>query len=244
MTGQFGWARVHRQFAASSVSVLLRTFAGMSGRSCTDVAVDTVRRDSLLVPARQPLRRGAHRRRELVELPGADSMPFSGDADALLDEIEEFRHGAAVRAARIACWRHWCSPTSSARRSVRPRWATPRGVKRELDAHDVAVRREVARFGGREAGHDGRRLRRAVRESDECGGVRAEHRTQHGAARAGRCAHGRVRATGRRRRGRRRSHRGSGRRTSAAPATSSCPARWPTSSRDPDCGSGRWVSTR
>ena len=53
-----------------------------------------------------------------VELPGDDHLPFVGDQDAMLDEIEEFltgvRHGAP---SPTGCWRPSCSPTSSARPS-------------------------------------------------------------------------------------------------------------------------------
>ena len=40
-----------------------------------------------------------------VELPSEDHMYFAGDADALLDEIEEFVTGARGIAIPIACWR-------------------------------------------------------------------------------------------------------------------------------------------
>ena len=44
-----------------------------------------------------------------VELPGEDHLPFVGDQDALLDEIERFLSGLrARRSNRSGCWRRSC----------------------------------------------------------------------------------------------------------------------------------------
>ena len=49
-----------------------------------------------------------------VQLPGADTLPYLGDADALLDEIEEFLTGARGTIGAAGAWPPSCSPTSSA----------------------------------------------------------------------------------------------------------------------------------
>jgi pimeloyl-ACP methyl ester carboxylesterase len=67
-----------------------------------------------------------------VELPGQDSLLSTGDTEAIIGEIEEFltggRRSASAQAATVgdARWRD------------------------QLAAHDTAVRRQIARFGGRE----------------------------------------------------------------------------------------------
>ena len=87
---------------------------------------------------------------ELVELPGEDHFVFTGDADADLDEIEEFltgeRHGGA---SPTACSRRSCSPTSSARPSA-PRSSATRAGASVLERHYGVARRELERFRGRE----------------------------------------------------------------------------------------------
>ena len=85
----------------------------------------------------------------LVELPGADAMPYAGDRDALLDEIEEFltgyrgsprRPGAGDRAVH----RHRGVDGAGRPTSAITRWAEL------LDRHDAMVAAEVRRFRGRE----------------------------------------------------------------------------------------------
>ena len=83
-----------------------------------------------------------------VELEGHDSMPFVGDADALLDETEEFLTGSRAtrrteRALATVLFTDIVGSTDlAARLSDRP-W------RDLLVGHDELVRREVERGGGR-----------------------------------------------------------------------------------------------
>ncbi len=84
-----------------------------------------------------------------VELDGADSFPFLGDSDAIVDEIEEFLTGARsggelARALLTVMFTDIVDATARAARLGDGRW-------RDLLAqHDAHVRAQLARFGGRE----------------------------------------------------------------------------------------------
>ena len=83
-----------------------------------------------------------------VELDGVDSFPFIGDSDAVLEEIEEFLTGArpveATRALRTVLFTDIVDSTARAADLGDGNW-------RDLLArHDEDVRKELARFGGRE----------------------------------------------------------------------------------------------
>jgi pimeloyl-ACP methyl ester carboxylesterase len=86
---------------------------------------------------------------KLVELPGPDHAPFLSDADLVLDEIEEFltgiRHGAeADRVLATVLFTDIVGATDRAARLGDRRWHDL------LDSHNAVVRRELARFRGRE----------------------------------------------------------------------------------------------
>jgi class 3 adenylate cyclase/pimeloyl-ACP methyl ester carboxylesterase len=84
-----------------------------------------------------------------VELEGIDSLPFIGDSDAIVDEIEEFLTGVrsggeTVRALLTVMFTDIVDATAHAASVGDGRW-------RDLLAqHDRDVRTELARFGGRE----------------------------------------------------------------------------------------------
>ena len=84
-----------------------------------------------------------------VELQGVDSLPFVGDSDAIIEEIEEFLTGARNRGAlarRLLTVMFTDIVDATARAAVLGdgRW-------RDLLAeHDIRVRAQLARFGGRE----------------------------------------------------------------------------------------------
>jgi pimeloyl-ACP methyl ester carboxylesterase len=84
-----------------------------------------------------------------VELEGADSFPFVGDSDAIIEEIEEFltgrrSGGELARALLTVMFTDIVDATARAARLGDGRW-------RDLLAdHDAQVRAQLTRFGGRE----------------------------------------------------------------------------------------------
>ncbi len=85
----------------------------------------------------------------LVELPGPDHMPYSGDADAVLSEIEEFLTGTRSSGGghRVLATILFTDIVGSTQQATR----LGDGLWRELlDRHDQLVRVELARRGGRE----------------------------------------------------------------------------------------------
>jgi pimeloyl-ACP methyl ester carboxylesterase len=85
----------------------------------------------------------------LVELEGADHLPFAGDQDALLDEVEEFLVGSrsggeAERALATVLFTDIVGSTETAARLGDRRW------RDLLESHDAAVRRDLAAHRGRE----------------------------------------------------------------------------------------------
>lgn len=84
-----------------------------------------------------------------VELEGVDSLPFVGDSDAIVEEIEEFLTGARsrgelARGLLTVMFTDIVDATARAASLGDGRW-------RDLLAdHDARVREQLARFGGRE----------------------------------------------------------------------------------------------
>jgi len=84
-----------------------------------------------------------------VELEGGDSLPFVGDSDAIVEEVEEFLTGARgraepARALLTVMFTDIVDATARAAQIGDGRW-------RDLLAqHDQLVRAQLARFGGRE----------------------------------------------------------------------------------------------
>ena len=86
---------------------------------------------------------------KLVELPGADHLPYLSDADAILDEIEEFltgaRHSPEVdRVLATVLFTDIVGATESAAKLGDRRWHDL------VDSHHALVRCELVRFRGRE----------------------------------------------------------------------------------------------
>ncbi len=86
---------------------------------------------------------------KFVEFPGNDHLPFVGDADAILDEVEEFltgtRHAPEPdRVLATVLFTDIVGSTDLAARLGDRRW------KELLQAHNALVRKELARFRGRE----------------------------------------------------------------------------------------------
>lgn len=86
---------------------------------------------------------------KLVELPGPDHWPFSGRSDEVLDEVEEFMTGARPTAAldRVLATVLFTDIVDS---TVRATEVGDRRWRESLDAYDELVRRQLARFRGRQ----------------------------------------------------------------------------------------------
>jgi pimeloyl-ACP methyl ester carboxylesterase len=84
-----------------------------------------------------------------VELSGADHLPWVGDTDALVDEVEEFLTGVrrASEADRVLATVLFTDIVDATATAAA---LGDRGWRDLLQAHHAAVRRELARFRGRE----------------------------------------------------------------------------------------------
>jgi class 3 adenylate cyclase len=85
----------------------------------------------------------------LVELPGVDHLPYAGDADAIVDEIEEFLLGTrsgsgSNRVVSTILFTDIVGSTTQAERVGDRSW------RLLLDRHDDMIRRQLRRFHGRE----------------------------------------------------------------------------------------------
>ncbi len=84
-----------------------------------------------------------------VELPGVDHLPFVGNADAILDEIEEFLTGTrrGVEPDRVLATVLFTDIVDATRKASE---VGDRRWRDLLEAHHGAVREELSRFRGRE----------------------------------------------------------------------------------------------
>jgi class 3 adenylate cyclase/pimeloyl-ACP methyl ester carboxylesterase len=84
-----------------------------------------------------------------VELPGDEHPPFLGDADRIVDEIEEFLTGARSEpdVDRVLATVLFTDIVDSTKRAAE---LGDRQWRALLDRHDEAVRQQLARFRGRE----------------------------------------------------------------------------------------------
>jgi class 3 adenylate cyclase len=84
-----------------------------------------------------------------VELPGTDALPFSGDTDRLVEEVEEFLTGAHTGAEfeRILATLVFTDIVDSTSVAAQ---VGDRAWRDLLDQHNELVRREFGRFRGRE----------------------------------------------------------------------------------------------
>jgi pimeloyl-ACP methyl ester carboxylesterase len=155
------WLQRSAQRAASPAEArnFLRLSTGVDVRRLlSDVSVPTLviaRANDRFLPAATFGRYLAERipGARLVELPGADHLPFAGDADALLDEVEEFvtgrRSGSADRVLATVLFTDIVDSTRRATELGDAAW------RAELDGHDAIVRTQLGRFGGREVNTTG-----------------------------------------------------------------------------------------
>ena len=86
---------------------------------------------------------------ELVELPGNDHPFFLGDADAVVDAIEEFVTGSAPKPHRdrVLATALFVDIVGSTDRAVE---LGDRGWRDLLESHHALIRRQLDRFGGQE----------------------------------------------------------------------------------------------
>jgi len=84
-----------------------------------------------------------------IELPGIDHLPWVGDSDAIVDEIEEFLTGTrhSAEPARVLATVLFTDMVDSTSRAVQLGDARWRAL---ISDHDRLVRSELARFRGRE----------------------------------------------------------------------------------------------
>jgi class 3 adenylate cyclase len=84
-----------------------------------------------------------------VDLPGEDELPFFGDQDAVLEELEEFFTGVrpASPSDRVLATVLFTDIVGSTERAAR---LGDRAWRDLLEAHRSIVRRELSRFNGRE----------------------------------------------------------------------------------------------
>jgi pimeloyl-ACP methyl ester carboxylesterase len=101
-----------------------------------------------------PVEAGRHLARHIpnakyVELPGVDHLPFVGNADAILDEIEEFLTGTrrGVEPDRVLATVLFTDIVDATRKASE---VGDRRWRDLLEAHHGAVREELSRFRGRE----------------------------------------------------------------------------------------------
>jgi len=85
----------------------------------------------------------------LIELPGIDHVPFTGDVDALVDEMQEFITGTRERAEpdRVLKTVMFTDIAGSTKRAAELGDAAWRDL---LATHDLTMRRELKRFRGQE----------------------------------------------------------------------------------------------
>jgi class 3 adenylate cyclase/alpha-beta hydrolase superfamily lysophospholipase len=84
-----------------------------------------------------------------VELPGRDHLPFAGDLDGLLDEVEEFLVGSrgAVKSERALATILFTDIVGSTEKAAQ---LGDRGWRQLLERHDAAVRRQLSLHRGHE----------------------------------------------------------------------------------------------
>jgi pimeloyl-ACP methyl ester carboxylesterase/class 3 adenylate cyclase len=149
------WARLLRQGTSPAGAIaLMDLYREMDTRAILPtIDVPTLvlhRADDRMVPAAQ----GRFLAENIpgaryVELPGEDHLPFSGDVDGLLDEVEEFLVGSrgareSERALATILFTDIVGSTAKAAELGDRSW------RALLERHDAAVRRQLTLHRGRE----------------------------------------------------------------------------------------------
>jgi class 3 adenylate cyclase len=149
------WARLTRLAATPATVEALRRMdaeldvsAALPAINCPTIVLHRVENpnadEAALRAAAAAIPRGRY-----VELPGRDHLPYAGDADALVDEIQEFLTGTRGDAAveRILATVLFTDVVGSTEKAAE---LGDRGWSELLEAHRAVVRRELERHRGRE----------------------------------------------------------------------------------------------
>ena len=150
------WARFERQSASPGAVVALTR---MNRQIDLRPIVPTIRVPSLVLHRSGDTQINVDHGRYLaehiasakyVELPGEDHLPYTGDGDSVVDEIEEFLTGSRSGTAepdRVLATVLFTDIVGSTRRAAE---LGDREWRALLDRHDQIVRQELARFRRRE----------------------------------------------------------------------------------------------
>lgn len=149
------WGRLLRQGTSPSGAIaLMDLYREMDVRPILPtIDVPTLvlhRGDDRMVPAAQ----GRYLAESIpgarfVELAGGDHVPFAGDLDALLDEVEEFLVGSrgATEPERALATVLFTDIVGSTEKAAE---LGDRGWRQLIERHDAAVRRQLSLYRGRE----------------------------------------------------------------------------------------------
>jgi pimeloyl-ACP methyl ester carboxylesterase len=154
------WARYQRLGASPGTVIAMR---GMLQQSDVRHVLGSIRVPTLILHRAGnrlvDVAMGRHLAKEIqgaryVEVPGVDYFPFVGDADAILDEVEEFVTGerGSTQRDRVLATILFTDIVASTERAAEMgdhRW------KDLLGRHDEIVRHELDRHRGREIDHTG-----------------------------------------------------------------------------------------
>jgi class 3 adenylate cyclase len=149
------WARLERLGASPGAAMALRRMNGEIDirRTLSAIRVPTLvlhRTGDLDTSVEEGRYLAAHiPEARFVDLPGADHLPWAGDQDAIVDEVEEFLTGVrpAAEPDRVLATVLFTDIVGSTTRAVElgdRRW------RDLLSNHNAIVRRELERYRGRE----------------------------------------------------------------------------------------------
>jgi pimeloyl-ACP methyl ester carboxylesterase len=149
------WARLLRQGTSPAGAIaLMDLYREMDVRAilpAIDVPTLVLHRedDRMIAAAQGRYLAGEISGARYVELPGEDHLPFTGDIDAMLDEVEEFLVGSrrATENERALATILFTDIVASTEKAAE---LGDRGWRQLLERHDAAVRRQLSLHRGRE----------------------------------------------------------------------------------------------
>ena len=149
------WARLLRQGTSPAGAIaLMDLYREMDVRAilpAIDVPTLVLHRegDRMIAAAQGRYLAGEIPGSRYVELPGEDHLPFTGDIDAILDEVEEFLVGSrrATETERALATILFTDIVASTEKAAE---LGDRSWRQLLERHDAAVRRQLSLHRGRE----------------------------------------------------------------------------------------------